>query len=83
MSLGSGVIIDEDGYLLVSLEELCELTSASTEQAESALRLVQSFDPIGVAARDLRECLLLQLEARGLKDTLQMRQRLSSPVMLF
>ena len=65
--------LDEDGYLLVSMEDLCALTSASADQAESALRLVQSFDPIGVAARDLRECLLLQLEARGLKDTLPWR----------
>ncbi|MGD0307783.1 MAG: RNA polymerase factor sigma-54 [Acidobacteriota bacterium] len=65
--------LDEDGYLLVSTEELCDLTSASLEQAEAALLLVQSFDPIGVAARDLRECLLLQLQARGLKDTLPWR----------
>ncbi len=65
--------LDEDGYLLVSMEELCDLTSASIEQADAALLLVQSFDPIGVAARDLRECLLLQLQARGLKDTLPWR----------
>lgn len=63
--------LDEDGYLLLTVEELCALTSATAEQAEAALRLVQSFDPIGVAARDLRECLLLQLEARGLRDSLQ------------
>ena len=54
----------------LSLEELCQLTAATPEEAEKALRLVQSFDPIGVAARDLRECLLLQLEARGLGDSL-------------
>jgi RNA polymerase sigma-54 factor len=62
--------LDGDGYLLLSMEELRELTSATAEEAEAALRLVQSFDPIGVAARDLRECLLLQLEARGLRDGL-------------
>ncbi|MBZ5496861.1 MAG: RNA polymerase factor sigma-54 [Acidobacteriia bacterium] len=62
--------LDEDGYLLLSMEELCDLTMATPEEAEAALRLVQSFDPIGVASRDLRECLLLQLEARGLKDSL-------------
>ena len=62
--------LDEAGYLLLSLEELCQLTSAEPEEAEKALRLVQSFDPTGVAARDLRECLLLQLDARGLSDSL-------------
>ena len=61
--------LDEGGYLLLSMEELCDLTAATPEEAEAALRLVQSFDPIGVAARDLRECLLLQLEARGLKES--------------
>ncbi len=65
--------LNEDGYLLLSIEELCALTSATVEEAEAALKLVQSFDPLGVAARDLRECLLLQLEARGLKDSLQWR----------
>ncbi len=63
--------LNEDGYLLLSMEELCGLTSATAEEAEAALRLVQSFDPLGVAARDLRECLLLQLEARGFRDSLQ------------
>lgn len=62
--------LDGDGYLLLSMEELRDLTSATAEEAEAALRLVQSFDPIGVAARDLRECLLFQLEARGLRDGL-------------
>jgi RNA polymerase sigma-54 factor len=62
--------LDEDGYLLLSMEELCRLTSATEQEAEAALKLVQSFDPIGVAARDLRECLLLQLDARGMRDSL-------------
>lgn len=65
--------LDEGGYLLLTMEELCALTAATMEEAEAALRMVQSFDPTGVAARDLRECLLLQLEARGLRDTLAWR----------
>ncbi len=65
--------LDEGGYLLLSMDELCSMTSASTEEAEAALKLVQSFDPTGVAARDLRECLMLQLEARGLRDSLPWR----------
>ena len=65
--------LDENGYLLLSMEELCQLTSATPEEAEHALKLVQSFDPVGVAARDIRECLLLQLEARGFRDSLPWR----------
>ncbi len=62
--------LNEDGYLLLSMEELRALTDCSEEQAEAALEAVQSLDPTGVAARDLRECLLLQLAARGMKDSL-------------
>jgi RNA polymerase sigma-54 factor len=65
--------LDEGGYLLLPLEELCELMSCTLEDAEKVLKLVQSFDPIGVAARDIRECLMLQLEARGLVDSLSWR----------
>jgi RNA polymerase sigma-54 factor len=62
--------LNEDGYLLLSLEELGQIANCSMEEAEAALKFVQSLDPIGVAARDLRECLTLQLEAAGLKDSL-------------
>lgn len=62
--------LDEDGYLLLTLEELRELMAATEAEAQAALDLVQSFDPVGVAARDLRECLLLQLRARALSDSL-------------
>lgn len=59
--------LDEDGYLAVSLEELAEMLPAHFEldpqELHTALRLLQSFEPIGVGARNLRECLLLQLEA--------------------
>jgi len=65
--------LNEDGYLLLTLEELCELTGATAEEAEAALRVVQALDPIGVGARDVKECLLLQLRARGQEDTLQWR----------
>ncbi|MEA3509367.1 MAG: RNA polymerase factor sigma-54, partial [candidate division NC10 bacterium] len=58
--------LDENGYLTMDPEELRGKTSADQGLIENALRLVQSFDPPGVASRDLRECLLLQLEA--LKD---------------
>jgi len=62
--------LNEDGYLLLSLEELCQTANCSMEDAEAALKVVQALDPIGVATRDLRECLSLQLETAGLKDSL-------------
>ncbi|ARK32034.1 RNA polymerase factor sigma-54 [Halalkalibacter krulwichiae] len=52
----------EDGYLSRSLEEISEELSINIEEAEDALFTMQSFDPAGVGARDLQECLLLQLE---------------------
>jgi RNA polymerase sigma-54 factor len=57
--------LDENGYLTVPLAELNEEPPADPSVPERALRLVQSFDPVGVAARDLGECLLVQLDARG------------------
>ena len=60
--------VDERGYLEGSLEDLAAECGATREAVFAALRRVQSLDPAGVAARDLRECLLLQLEARGLRD---------------
>lgn len=59
--------LDEDGYLAVSLDELADMLPAELDfdrrELETALKLLQSFDPIGVGARDLSECLLLQLNA--------------------
>ena len=65
--------LNEDGYLLLTIEELCQSTGCTIEEANEALKIVQSFDPTGVAARDLRECLALQLEAIGLTDSLPMK----------
>ncbi len=62
--------IDENGYLAISLDEVCRVTECSTEEAEAVLRRIHFFDPVGVAARDLRECLLVQLENLELKDSL-------------
>jgi RNA polymerase sigma-54 factor len=57
--------LDEDGYLTASLEEIAASGDHSLEEVEAALRAVQGLDPAGVAARDLRECLLLQLESQN------------------
>lgn len=53
--------LNEDGYLTATVEEIAESGGHTREDVEAALALIQEFDPVGVAARDLRECLLLQL----------------------
>src|SRR5229473_3521780 len=54
--------IDEDGYLRASNEEIAESGHYEMADVEKAVEAVQWLDPIGVGARDLRECLLLQLQ---------------------
>jgi RNA polymerase sigma-54 factor len=56
--------LDESGYLKEPLESLATTAGVAVPRLEAALRLVQSLEPTGVGARDLRECLLLQLEGR-------------------
>ncbi len=56
--------VDETGYLTVTLEEILESMGnddVSLEEVEAVLKRIQRFDPVGVAARDLRDCLLIQL----------------------
>ena len=62
--------LDEDGYFGLSLDELREVCDCDVKDAEEALRIVQEMDPIGVGARDLRECLLLQLANLEMKYSL-------------
>ena len=57
-----------DGYLDQPLDELCEESSTTVEFAESVLGKVQEFDPPGVAARNLQECLLIQARHIGADD---------------
>jgi len=70
--IGSAIIgnLDDDGYLVASFDELGAMGPWPVAEVERALRLVQTFDPTGVAARDLQECLLLQLRFLGLENTL-------------
>jgi RNA polymerase sigma-54 factor len=65
--------IDEYGYLKASVEELTSSTGVPADKILSVLKVIQTFDPAGVGARDLRECLLLQLERAGQKNTLEYR----------
>jgi len=62
--------IDEDGYLRATNEEIMAAGGYEPGEVEQAVRAVQSLDPIGVAARDLRECLLLQLDFLEVEDPL-------------
>ena len=54
--------ISDDGYLRCSIEDIAKSAGTTKLHAEGALSLIQTFDPIGVGARNLRECLLLQIE---------------------
>ncbi|MCM8784025.1 MAG: RNA polymerase factor sigma-54 [Candidatus Omnitrophica bacterium] len=62
--------IDEDGYLSVPLEEIAKDVNKEITEVEKILSLIQTFYPPGVGARDLRECLLLQLKRKNETETL-------------
>ena len=62
--------LDENGYLTASLEEISQDGKHSLEDVEEALAVVQEFDPLGVASRNLRECLLTQLRTLDPQNSL-------------
>jgi len=62
--------LDVDGYLQASTKEIAASAGVSVELVERVLQIIQACDPPGVGARDLRECLLIQLEARNTQGTL-------------
>jgi RNA polymerase sigma-54 factor len=63
--LGAEIIgnLDEDGYLRAEVAEIAQRCQVTVEDVEKVLALVQAFDPPGVAARNIQECLLIQLKA--------------------
>ena len=61
--------LDEDGYLKTSVEEIVAVTGYQEDDVLETLRLIQEFDPVGVAARDTRECLLMQARVQGFEGT--------------
>ena len=63
--------IDDYGYLQSSADELAFSTNISVEKINEVLKVLQTFDPPGVGARNLRECLMLQLERTGKTETLE------------
>ncbi len=62
--------LDEDGYLTITLEEVAQNGTYAMDDVEEALAVVQEFDPLGVGARNLRECLLTQLKVLDPQNTL-------------
>ena len=57
--------LDEDGYLQVNFQEIAEsLGIADLSLIEEILKIIQSFDPMGIASRDLKECLMIQMKAK-------------------
>ncbi len=62
--------LDGHGFLEADVEDIAAYGNCSEEEAKGAIRLVQSLDPPGIAGRDIRESLLLQLERKGLEETL-------------
>ena len=69
--IGSAIVgnLNEDGYLVASIDEIASMGPWPAADVERALDLVRTLDPPGVAARTLQECLLLQIRRRGLGGT--------------
>lgn len=62
--------IDENGYLNCQTEEVSEIFGVPCAEIEEVLEVIQAFDPAGVGARNLRECLLIQLRQLDMDDSL-------------
>ena len=60
--------IDDNGYLTMSAEEAARALGADLDKVEEVLDVIQTFEPAGVGARSLKECLIIQLAAKGLLD---------------
>lgn len=69
--IGRAIIgnLNEDGYLKASLEEIRRMGDFPVQEVEATLDLIQAFDPVGVASRDLVECLCVQLKHLGQAGT--------------
>jgi len=65
--------LDENGYLRISVDEVSSLLRVSCKEVEEALHFIQGLEPVGVGARNLQECLLLQLNREEGKDELAIK----------
>lgn len=63
--------IDDNGYLKMNNEEAMLVFNQSHENIENMVKLIQTFDPPGVGARNIRECLLIQLYQQGFEESLE------------
>jgi RNA polymerase sigma-54 factor len=61
--------IDDDGYLQLDVDDLLALPNFPAEMLDKILSVIHDFDPPGIGARDLRECLLIQLERAGKNES--------------
>ena len=63
--IGSCIIgnIENDGYLGCEISEICEVSQAEESEVTDTLKIIQGFEPIGVGARSLKECLMIQAKA--------------------
>ena len=66
-------LIDEAGYLRDSVDAIADRLGASPEEVGQALRLIQTFEPSGIGARDIKECLAIQLRERDRLDPVMAR----------
>ncbi len=62
--------IDPDGYLKASIDNIIQFTQRSREEVLNVLDIIHEFDPVGVGARDTKECLLIQLRFQGLDGSI-------------
>ena len=64
LSIGMAIIhnIDDDGYFRIDIKEISDVVNADDILILSVLKKIQSFEPLGVGARNLKECLLLQID---------------------
>ena len=62
--------LNKDGYLLVNIEDIADMSTSTPHKIEQLLSLMQTFDPIGVCARNLSECLLIQARHFSLDSTI-------------
>ena len=60
--------IDENGYLTVPVEQIAAIFKTDSGKIDDILDVIQNFEPVGVGARNLKECLIIQLAAKGLLD---------------
>lgn len=69
--------VNEDGYLTQSIDVIAQKCAISEQDAEAVLFMIQQFDPVGVASRDLQECLLNQLWAIEIKtDMMRLAEKI-------